>query len=515
MSKLYLNKDEIMEKDNIVSMRHISKTYSGVKALKNVDFELKRQEIHCLIGSNGSGKSTLMKILSGVERPDDGAEISINGIQYSCLNRTQALEAGVSIIYQDLSLFPNLTVWENISFIENIDGKLFVDRKKMRATAVEKIQEISESIDPDILVGDLPIAKKQIVAICRALVGKLNVLIMDEPTSSLTAKEVSSLFRIVKKLTAQGTTIVFISHKLDEIKEIADRVTVIKDGERVGELKKGEISKRKITEMMTGRKLAMRKIDTAVVSDKKVLEVAELTRKGEYRHINFFVREGEIVGITGLLGSGRTELAMTLAGFNRPDEGKIYVENNEVKMKGINDGVGNGIAFVPEDRLNMGLVMPRTVQENLLATTLKKQINRLGFLDTEKRASLVKRLILELGIKVPSVEAKMSTLSGGNQQKVVIAKWLATNPKVLLLDGPTVGIDIAAKASIYEIIRKLAAEGMSVIIISDEIEEVLENSHRIFVMHEGQFIGEFQSSVTEEKDIEECINQGVIKDEDK
>ena len=287
MSKLYLNKDEIMEKDNIVSMRHISKTYSGVKALKNVDFELKRQEIHCLIGSNGSGKSTLMKILSGVERPDDGAEISINGIQYSCLNRTQALEAGVSIIYQDLSLFPNLTVWENISFIENIDGKLFVDRKKMRATAVEKIQEIGESIDPDILVGDLPIAKKQIVAICRALVGKLNVLIMDEPTSSLTAKEVSSLFRIVKKLTAQGTTIVFISHKLDEIKEIADRVTVIKDGERVGELKKGEISKRKITEMMTGRKLAMRKIDTAVVSDKKVLEVAELTRKGEYRHINF------------------------------------------------------------------------------------------------------------------------------------------------------------------------------------------------------------------------------------
>ena len=508
-------KDELLEKENIVSMYHISKTYSGVKALKNVDFKLKKQEIHCLIGSNGSGKSTLMKILSGVEKPDDGAVISINGTRYSFLNRTQALEAGVSIIYQDLSLFPNLTVWENISFIENIDGRFLVDRKIMRATAIEKIKEIGENIDPDMLVGDLPIAKKQIVAICRALVGKLNVLIMDEPTSSLTSKEVASLFRIVKNLAAQGTTIVFISHKLNEIQEIADRVTVIKDGEYAGELERGEISKKRITEMMTGRKLSTRKIDTMARSDKKILEVTRLTRNGEYRNISFSIKEGEIIGITGLLGSGRTELAMTLAGFNRPDEGKIYIENKEVKMKGINDGIKNGIAFVPEDRLNMGLVMPRSVQENLLVTTLKKQTNRLGFLDVEKRNALVKRLVWELGIKVPSVDAKMSTLSGGNQQKVVIAKWLATNPKVLLLDGPTVGIDIAAKASIYEIIRKLALEGMSVIIISDEIEEVLENSHRIYVMHEGEFIGEFQSSAVEERDIEACINRGGDKNENK
>lgn len=497
-----------MEKELVVSMQNISKTYSGTRALKDVDFQLYKKEIHCLIGSNGSGKSTLMKILSGVETPDEGAQIMIAGKSYSHLNRKQALEAGIGIIYQDLSLFSNLTVWENISFMENIDGSFFVDRRKMRAAAIEKIKELGYFIDPDMLVGDLPIAKKQIVAICRALAGRLNVLIMDEPTSSLTSKEIASLFQIVRRLVAQGTTIVFISHKLNEIKEIADVVTVIKDGVRVGELRGGDIDKKKIAEMMTGEKVHTEKLDTKIISERKILEVSELTREGEYYDINFSVREGEIVGITGLLGSGRTELAMTLAGFNRADKGTIYRDGKEIKMNGINDGVKNGIAFVPEDRLNMGLVMPRSVSENLLITTLKKQLNRFHLLDSKKRTGQVQDLIKRLDIRIPSPEAKMSTLSGGNQQKVVVAKWLATNPGILILDGPTIGIDIAAKASIYKIIRQLAQEGMGVIIISDEVEEVAGNSHWTYVMHEGRFVRKFDMQEAEERDIEAYMNQG-------
>lgn len=502
-----------MNTNAIVSMDHVSKTYSGIKALSDVSFQLVKQEVHCLIGSNGSGKSTLMKILSGVEVPDDGAEIIINGKRYDHINRKQAIEAGVSIIYQDLSLFPNLTVWENISFIENIDGTYMVNKKKMREMAIEKINELEVSLDPDMLVEDLSIAGKQIVAICRALMGNQNVLIMDEPTSSLTAKEVSALFRIVRRLVEQGTTIVFISHKLNEIKEIADVVTVIKDGVVTGELRGNEIDKMKIAELMTGSKVETSKLDTVVNSKNHILEVKDLTRKGEYSDINFFVREGEIVGITGLLGSGRTELAMTLVGFNKPDKGEIQIDGKKVIMNSINDGVQNRIAFVPEDRLNMGLVMPRTVSENLLVTTLHHQLNKIGLLDTHKRNSKVEELVERLGIKVPSVEAPMSTLSGGNQQKVVVAKWLATNPKILILDGPTIGIDIAAKASIYEIIRQLALDGMGVIIISDEIEEVLSNTHRLYVMHEGRFVKEFLSPETEEKDIEKYINdRGAIYD---
>ncbi len=497
-----------MNHTKVVSMHHISKTYAGMNALSNVSFELMEQEVHCLIGSNGSGKSTLMKILSGVESPDHGAEIVIGEKSFSSLTRAQAIQAGISIIFQDLSLFPNLTVWENICFSDNIYGSFFTDKKKMRSTAIEKIEELGENLDPDVLVGDLPIAKKQIVAICRALVGNLRVLIMDEPTSSLTAKEVSVLFTIVRKLISSGVTVVFISHKLDEIKEIADVVTVIKDGLLVGQLSREEISKKAIVELMTGEKVNIKKLDTKIVSERNVLEVRSLTRFGEYYDINLSVREGEIIGITGLIGSGRTELAMSLAGLTAPDQGEIILEGKSLHMKRINDGINSGIAYVPEDRLNLGLVLPRTVSENLLSTTLNKQLNRIRLLDSGIRNRMVEHLITRLGIKIPSAEAGINTLSGGNQQKVVLAKWLAINPKVLILDGPTIGIDIAARASIYEIIRKLALEGMGVIIISDEIEEVLGNSHRIYVMHEGRLTGEFYAQDTGEKDIENCINQG-------
>ena len=500
-----------MNQNPIVSMRNVSKTYAGIQALSNVDFELAECEVHCLIGSNGSGKSTLMKILSGVETPDDGAEILINGKVYNHLTRKQAIDAGVSIIYQDLSLFPNLTVWENISFFENIDGSFIIDKKQMRVAAIERIKEIGENLDPDALVGDLPIAKKQIVAICRALVGNIKVLIMDEPTSSLTSKEVADLFKIVRRLVAAGVTVVFISHKLDEIKQISDVVTVIKDGKIVGQLRGENINKQTIAEMMTGESFVTQKVDTEVSSHRTLLCIESLTRQGEYYDINFSVKEGEIVGITGLIGSGRTELAMSLAGMTAPDKGEIILDGKQLSLKSINDGVRNGIAFVPEDRLNMGLIMPRTVSENLLITTLKEQLNIFKLLDSHKRGLLVDSLVKRLGIKVPSVHAQMSTLSGGNQQKVVIAKWLATNPKILILDGPTIGIDVAARASIYEIIRQLAREGMGVIVISDEIDEVLGNSHRIYVMCEGRFIGEFNARTTTEKEIEECINGGRIK----
>lgn len=500
-----------MQEELLVSMRDVSKTYSGVKALDKVDFSLKKGEIHCLIGENGSGKSTLIKILCGVEVPDQGTNIEVESTPIKKMTRGLALRKGISVIYQDLSLFPNLTVAENICFNFHVDGKhRFINRREMNQIAMEKIQQIGQNLNPETIVEKLSIADKQLVAISRALVGDLKLLIMDEPTSSLTAKEVKVMFEIIHKLVEQGTTILFVSHKLDEVVEIADRVTVFKDGKNVGMLSGDEMTKENIIFLMSNKRLNLKKLDQPVKSQKKVLEVEHLEKKGYFENINFFVREGEVIGIIGLLGAGRTELAQALIGYAPADKGSIKINGQTVKMRNIRDGMKHGIGMVSEDRLNEGLIMCQSVENNLSITTLKEQLNKAGMLDKKKKAHIVSDLVKRLMIKVPSVESPVNTLSGGNQQKVVVGKWLATNPSILILDGPTIGIDIAARSGIYNIIKSLAKEGMAVIVISDEIEEVLENSHRIFVMRKGRFIKEFLSETAEIQDIQASIEEQEV-----
>ena len=324
------------------------------------------------------------------------------------------------------------------------------------------------------------------------------------------AKEVKVMFEIIHKLVEQGTTILFVSHKLDEVVEIADRVTVFKDGKNVGMLSGDEMTKENIIFLMSNKRLNLKKLDQPVKSQKKVLEVEHLEKKGYFENINFFVREGEVIGIIGLLGAGRTELAQALIGYAPADKGSIKINGQTVKMRNIRDGMKHGIGMVSEDRLNEGLIMCQSVENNLSITTLKEQLNKAGMLDKKKKAHIVSDLVKRLMIKVPSVESPVNTLSGGNQQKVVVGKWLATNPSILILDGPTIGIDIAARSGIYNIIKSLAKEGMAVIVISDEIEEVLENSHRIFVMRKGRFIKEFLSETAEIQDIQASIEEQEV-----
>ena len=396
-------------RDNIVSMHSVSKTYVGVRALSNVDFELRRGEIHCLLGENGSGKSTLIKILCGVETPDAGCEIRIADQSFKRLTRAVSLEKGVNVIYQDLSLFPNLTVAENICFNFHMDKKHpLVNKKLMRQKAFEVIEQMGQELDPDTTVEKLSVADRQLVAICKALVGELKVLIMDEPTSSLTAKEVRNLFAVVHKLVAMGTTILFVSHKLEEVVEIADCVTILKDGKKVGSLAGAEITKCNIVQLMSGKTLELHKLDQPIRSERVILEVRDLCRKGKFEHINFSVREGEVIGITGLLGSGRTELALAIVGYTPADSGEVLVDGQCVRLRSICDGIDAGMALVSEDRLNEGLIMRQTVEFNLAITTLREQTGCCGFLQKDLKKKIVEQQIQDIGIKIPSV----SSLSG-------------------------------------------------------------------------------------------------------
>ncbi len=490
-----------------LEMRSINKSYAGVHALKNVDFALEKGEIHCLIGENGSGKSTLIKIICGVVATDAGSEIKIDGEKVENLTSKSALERGIHVIYQDLSLFPNLTAAENIFFNLYIEGgERLVRWSTVKKTASAVAKQIGVDINLGANVDSLSIADQQLVAICRSLIGDLKLLIMDEPTTSLTRKEVNALFEVIRKLKQKGITILFVSHKLNEILEVADRVTILRDGQNIGTLKSKEISHAKLVRLMTGREVPNTRLCQSLVSTKKLLEVNKLSKKGNFKDISFYLYEGEILGIIGLLGSGRTELALALIGMSPADEGSLAIDGERINVKSIRDGIQHGIGYVPEDRLTNGLIMQQSVADNLTITTLEQLLNRGGFVDRKKKTELVSTMIKDLGIKAPSVGSEIVALSGGNQQKVVLAKWISTSPKVLILDGPTVGIDIAAKTSIHEKIRDLASKGLGIILISDEAQEVLYNTHRVLIMRKGKIERELISAEITEEELLRAIN---------
>ncbi len=490
-----------------LALKQVSKHYVGVTALDNVDFEINHGEIHCLAGENGSGKSTMIKIISGTVEADSGSHILIEGKPVCSHKAIDAINYGIQVIYQDLSLFPNLTVAENIAIGKYVaDHNKIINWRELNLIAEKAMARINIKLPLDELVSEISIADQQLVAICRALTHEVKLIVMDEPTASLTKREVDSLLSVVMDMKAKGIATMFVSHKLSEVLQIADRVSVIRDGRLVGVYPSNELDDEKLTYLMTGKKLEYQHFIADLQQDDTILECVDLSRKGEYENINFKLHPGEILGITGLLGSGRSELALTLFGIHTPDAGSIHFNNKKVIIGNIQDALDLGIAYVPEDRLTQGLVNVQSVGDNIIITTIDSLVNRFKLLNDRKVKSTIDKWIKDLSIKIPSTESPVQTLSGGNQQRVVLAKWIATRPKVLILDGPTIGIDVAAKFAIHEIIRNLAAKGIAIIMISDEILEVFHNCNRILVMRKGRIIKEFDTNQTSQDEIQNCVN---------
>jgi simple sugar transport system ATP-binding protein len=477
--------------ENILSVKGIKKSFGGVHALKGVDLTIKKGETHCLAGENGCGKSTIIKVISGFYKPDAGT-IEVNGIPYPHMTPAEAIKAGIQVIYQDFSLFPNLTVMENLAFNQMLaNQEKFVNKKKIREIAEEAVQKINFDVDLDARVETLPVADKQLIAISRALLHDAKLIIMDEPTTALTKREINHLFDIIAELKKNGMTILFVSHKLDEVFEISDSITIFRSGENVISCPTSEMTEDKFTYYMTGRHFEDTSSDEPKkISDEVVLETQHLTAKG-FEDVSFKLHKGEILGVTGQLGSGRTELSLSLFGLNPPSAGKIIMEGKEVKLKSVQEAQKLKIALVPEDRLTEGLFIPQSIADNITVTRLSV-LSHMGVLNRRtlmnEADSWVKKL--EVATKDPTLAA--GTLSGGNQQKVVLAKWLSDNPKVLILNGPTVGVDIGAKYDIHRLLKQLAAEGMSIIVVSDDTAEITALCDRAIVMQGGKMTGSLE-----------------------
>jgi len=489
-----------------LSLRHINKTFHTNRALNDINLDFMSGEVHCLAGQNGCGKSTLIKIISGVYCPDEGAEISLGGRRWSRLTPGVSVAQGIQVIYQDLSLFPNLSVWENIA-INHYHQRMLVNRRALRRSAKRAMDSINVSLPLETSVESLSIARCQLVAICRALAQDARLIIMDEPTASLTHQEVEGLLQVVRQLRERGIGVVFVSHRLEEVMAVSDRVSVLKDGGLVGTWPTADITTRRLGFLMTGLEFdyQIRALWQGKAS-KPVLEVCHLCRHGEYQDVSLKVEAGEVVSIVGLLGAGRTELCLSLFGMTRPDSGEMLINGQPVRLHSNQDAIRHGIGYVSEDRMSCGLVMTQSIENNIISTVFHKVKGRWGLISEAKSRDLVGRMVNALQIKAPDSRMLVNTLSGGNAQRVSIAKWLAINPRLLILDSPTVGVDIANKAGIYQIISELAAHGIAVLMICDEIEEAWYQSHRILVMKQGRITHTFLPDSSSQMQIAEVVN---------
>jgi simple sugar transport system ATP-binding protein len=494
--------------EEFISIEHINKSFGGLKALNDISFTIYKGEAVGLCGANGSGKSTLIKILAGVLSPDSGS-ITIEGQKMLSYGSLAGIRRGISVIYQDLSLFPTLTVLENICIarlIEQGHTAVFIERQRSRAKKI--LDDLGVSINIDSMVEELPIASQQLIAIARALNNDSRLIILDEPTTALTSAEISLLFKIVTKLKNDGISVVFISHKIDEIMELCDRVTILRDGVLVSSQKTEETSTADIETLMVGQAAVYSPPEELPAEAKKALEVRGLTKKNNFKDISFTLRQGEILGVIGLLGSGRTELALSLFGMYPADSGSIVIKGVEQRINSVEKAVKSGIAYVPEDRLTEGLVMNYPIKDNTVLVTLDKFRNRLTFLDNGRIKAAADRWITTLATKTDSSENLVASLSGGNQQKVVLAKWLEDEPEILILDGPTVGIDVGAKNGIFRVIREMAEKkGVGVILISDEIKEIASNSHRVMIIRNGRIVKMLRKPEISEEGIRDILNQ--------
>ncbi|HCM13819.1 MAG TPA: lipase [Lachnospiraceae bacterium] len=487
----------------ILSVKNVKKNFGGVKALDGVSLDIKRGEIHCLAGENGSGKSTLIKIISGVE-PFDAGTIEFDGIKQKKLTPAISIASGIQVIYQDFSIFPNLTVMENLSINNELTCKgALVNWKRMQETAKKALSKINFKVNLKERVEDLSVAEKQLVAISRALLNSAKLIIMDEPTTALTKKEVKKLFTIIKDLQAKGISILFVSHKMDEVFEISERFTILRNGKNVITGNTADLNDKKFTFYMTGREFDDLKTNINYSTSKVVLDVQKLQLNNIFKEISFQLHEGEILGITGLLGSGRTELAETIFGLRTADGGRIFMDGKSLKIRCVEDAIEHKIGYVPEDRLSEGLFLSQSISSNISVCRLKTLSSRAGFYNKNKVNQEVENWIRNLSIATNNALLPVQSLSGGNQQKVLLARWLANNLRVLILNGPTVGVDIGAKYDIHERIRNFAKGGLSLLVISDDIPELFSLCNRIIVMNKGRFTMEVVPAKISEKKLEE------------
>ena len=475
--------------DLILSMKGITKSFSGVAALKNAALDLKAGEVVALMGENGAGKSTLMKILTGIYSKDSG-EIKYMGQEVCFKGPAESEEAGISIVHQELNMMNDLTVAQNL-FIgrEEMNGFL-IDDKKMNEKASELFKVLKIDINPAEKIGNLTVGKQQMVEIAKAISSKAKVIIFDEPTAALTDSEIEELFKVIRDLKKQGTGMVYISHRMDEINVISDRVIVMRDGEYVGTLITKECSKDDIIKLMVGRTILGEPKTASNVAKNApvVLKCEKLNRGKAVKDVSFELRKGEILGFSGLMGAGRTEVARLIFGADKKDSGKIFINGKEVTINTPEDAVAHGIGYLSEDRKRFGLIVDKSVEENTVISSLNDFVKGI-LIDKAKSKEVSERYVESLKTKTPSVSQLVKKLSGGNQQKVVIAKWLVRNSDILIFDEPTRGIDVGAKSEIYALMESLAKEGKSIIMISSELPEVLRMSDRIIVMCEGRITG--------------------------
>jgi len=485
----------------ILNAINLYKSYGGVHALKDFNFSVNESEIHCLVGENGSGKSTFVKIVVGAISPDKG-EIILNNHKYTSLTPIQAIHEGIQVIYQDLSLFAHLSVAENIAINSLIaKGKNLINKHEINQIAEAQLKRIGISLDLSMPLEELSTANRQLVAICRALSLDAKILFMDEPTTALTKVEVDRLLSIILELKQRGLSIVFISHKLNEVFEVADRITILRDGKKVGDYKPYELDYKKLTYYMTGREVEYPRYKHETSNNKPLLEIKSLTKKGNYENISLKLYPGDILGIIGLLGSGRTELALSLFGLNPPDKGEIIIDGKPVNISSPLDARKVGIGLLPEDRQTKGLFPKKSILENITVSVLNRISSNFGVVNRNLQIELCNDAIKSMHIVAPNFDTPIQSLSGGNQQKSLVARWAITSPKIFILDSPTVGVDVGSKAEIYDIIQNFASKNVGIILITDELPELLANCNKVFVMHNGQIVAELSEDELKEENI--------------
>jgi ribose transport system ATP-binding protein len=486
----------------ILKVDNVSKSFPGVRALDHVSFDLRKGEVHALVGENGAGKSTLMKILSGVYQADEGT-ITLKGRQVSFKNSTQARDAGISIIYQELNLIPHLSVAANI-FIGREPLTRFgtLDEKKMNADSVAILSRLNIKLDPTTILKNLAVSKQQMVEIAKALSFDSEILIMDEPTSALTESEIDELFTVIHSLRDRGVSIIYISHRLEELKHIIDRISIFRDGHSVSTDDYSAIGMEEIISRMVGRKLEKQfPPKQNVPTPAKILEVRHINRKGILHDISFDLYRGEILGISGLMGAGRSELARAIFGADSIDAGEVIMNGKKVTVKAPTDAIAAGIAYLSENRKEEGLAVKMLLSENVTMANLQEVSRRFGVISRSQEMEATQKYTNDLNIRTPSLNQVVNNLSGGNQQKVVLAKWLFCDSKVLIFDEPTRGIDVGAKYAIYELIGFLAHEGKGIIMISSELPEILGLTDRVLVMHEGTLAATLNTAETSQEEI--------------
>lgn len=471
-----------------IEMKDIYKSFGKNDVLKGVDFTLNDGEIHALVGENGAGKSTLMNILSGVLSKDKG-EILIDGKEVDISDTNVAKKYGISFIHQELSDWPELTVMDNIFMNNEIKNGIFLDKAKMRKKCIELLERFDLDINPKTKVSELSVGQRQMMEIAKANLNKANVLILDEPTSALTNNEIDKLFKLIKRLRDKNVSMIYISHRMEEIFSLTNKITVMRDGKSVSVMDTNKTDEREVVSYMVGRDIGdfYPEMD-AEISDVKI-ELKNFNREGFFKDINIKAKKGEVLGISGLMGAGRTEIMRSVFGLDPKDSGEVFIDGKKIEIKNPADAIKNKIGFVTENRQEEGLILDESIRENISLLNFDK-FSKNSFIDKAKEKNLSDNLVDSFKVKTQSSESKISDLSGGNQQKVVFAKWYAIGPEILILDEPTKGVDVGAKREIYDLIKDLTKKAVSIILISSDLPELISLSNRIYVIHEGKIQGE-------------------------